>query len=73
MPSRGVLAIWLAHWQHAHPVGFEILRIHDVVPLLDVDGFIEALTARLQGTGSGHLCCPCAAPTQGVVSCTYEL
>ena len=39
----------------------------DVVPLLDVDGVVEALTARLQSTGSGSLHCPRAAPTQGVV------
>ena len=53
-------------------VGFEMPRVHDVVPLLDVDGVVEALTARLQSTGSGSLYCPRAAPTQGVVSCTYE-
>ena len=33
---------------------------------------MEALTERLQSTGSGSLCCPRAAPTQGVVSCAYE-
>ena len=47
-------------------------RVHDVVPLLDVDGIVEALTGRLQGTGSGSLYSPCAALDQGVVSCTYE-
>ena len=55
-----------------HSVGFEMPRVHDVVTLLDVDGVVEALTARLQSTGSGSLYCPRAAPTQGVVSCTYE-
>ena len=55
-----------------HSVGFEMPRVHDVVHLLDVDGVVEALTARLQSTGSGNLYCPHAAPTQGVVSCTYE-
>jgi hypothetical protein len=55
-----------------HSVGFEMPRVHDVVPLLDVDGVVEALTARLQSTGSSRLHCPRAAPTQGVVSCTYE-
>ena len=55
-----------------HSVGFEMPHVHDVVPLLDVDGVVEALTARLQSTGSGSLYCPRAAPTQGVVSCTYE-
>ena len=29
-----------------HSVGFEMPRVHDVVPLLDVDGVVEALTAR---------------------------
>ena len=40
-------------------------RVHDVLPLLDVDGVLEALTARLQSTDSGSLCCPRAAPSQG--------
>ena len=47
-------------------------RVHDVVPLLDVDGIVEDLTGHLQGTGSGGLYCPRAAPTRGVVSCTCE-
>ena len=34
-----------------HSVGSEMPRVHDMVPLLDVDGVIEALTARLRGTG----------------------
>ena len=55
-----------------HSVGFEMPSVHDVVPLFDADGVVEALTARLQSTGSGSLCCPRATPTQGVVSCTYE-
>ena len=33
---------------------------------------MEALTARLQGTGSGRLYCPRAATTKGVVPCTSE-
>ena len=33
---------------------------------------MEALTWHFQGTGSGSLHCARAAPTQGVVSCTYE-
>ena len=54
-----------------HSVGFEMPRVHDVVPLLDVEGVVEALTAHLQSTGSGSLYRPRAVPTQGV-SCTYE-
>ena len=53
-------------------VSFEMPRVHDVVPPLDVDVVVEALTGHLQGTGSGSLYCPRAAPVQGVVSCTYE-
>ena len=53
-------------------VGFEMPCVHDVVPLLHVDGVVEAPTARLQSTGSGSLYCPRAAPAQGVLSCTYE-
>ena len=30
-------------------------RVHDVVPLLDVDGVVEALTACLQSKGSSSL------------------
>ena len=55
-----------------HSVGFEMPCVHDVVPLLDVDGVVEALTECLHSTGSGSLYYPCAAPTQGIVSCTYE-
>ena len=55
-----------------HSVGFDMPRVHDVVPLLDVDGVVEALTVRLQSTGSAGLYCPRVAPTQGVVSCTYQ-
>ena len=43
-----------------------------MVPLLDVDGVVDALTTPLQSTGAGSLYCPRAASTQGVVSCTYE-
>ena len=46
-----------------HSVGFEMPRVHDVVLLADVDVVVEALTARLQSTGSGSLHCPRAAPT----------
>ena len=53
-------------------VGLEMPRVHDVVPLLDVEGVVEALAGHLQGIGSGSLYCPRAAPTQVVVSCTYE-
>ena len=55
-----------------HCVGFEMPHVHDVVPLLDVDSVVEALTANLQSTGSDSLYCPRSAPTQGVVSRTYE-
>ena len=47
--------------------------MHDVVPLLDTDSLVEALTRRLQCIVSGSLYCPRATPTQGVVSCTYKL
>ena len=76
MPFRGVLAVWLAHWQHVCVQWLLrcfacMISCIDVVPLLDVDGVVEALTGHLQSTGSGSLYCPRAAPTQGVVSCTY--
>ena len=55
-----------------HSVGYDMPRVCDVTPLLDVDSIVGALTAQLRDVGSGALCCPRAAPTQGVVSCTYE-
>ena len=55
-----------------HSVGYKMLHACDVVSLLDVDNIVEALTAQLQDMGSGALYCPCAAPTHGVVSCTYQ-
>ena len=47
-------------------------HVHDVVPLLEVDSVVEALTECLQSTGSGSLYCPRAARTQGLVLCTYK-
>ncbi len=40
--------------------------------MLYIDGIVEALTVQLQDMGSAALYCPRAAPTRGVVSCTYE-
>ena len=45
--------------------GLDMPCVHDVVPLLDVAGVIEALIARLHGTGSGGLYCPHAGPHSG--------
>ena len=55
-----------------HTVGFEMQRVTDLVPLLDVDGIVDALTEPLTRVGSGNVYCPRVAPSQGVVSCTYE-
>ncbi|DBA73557.1 TPA: hypothetical protein ACH3X2_009800 [Trebouxia sp. C0005] len=53
-------------------VGYEMPRVFDEMPLLDVDNIVQALTVQLQDVGSCTLYCPRDAPTQGVVSCTYE-
>ncbi len=53
-------------------VGYNMPRVFDVMPLLDIDGIVEALTVQLQDMGSAALYCPREAPTRGVVSCTYE-
>ena len=53
-------------------VGYDMPRVFDVMPLLDIDSIVEALTVQLQDMGSAALYCPRAAPTRGVVSCTYE-
>ena len=55
-----------------HLMGYDMPRVHDVIPMLDVDNIVGDLTEQLQGTGSGALYCPRVAPTRGVVSCTYE-
>ena len=55
-----------------HTVGFQMPRVIDVVPLSDVDGVMDALTERLTCVGPGRMYCLRVAPSQGVVSCTYE-
>lgn len=44
-----------------------MVRAYDVMPVLDVDNIVEALTTWLQDMGSGALYCPRATPTRGVV------
>ena len=46
----------------------EMLRVTDVLPLLDVDGVADALTEHLTCIGPGSVYCPRVS----VVSCTYE-
>ncbi len=53
-------------------VGYDMPRVFDVIPLLEIDSIVEALTVQLQDMGSAALYCPRKAPTRGVVSCTYE-
>ncbi len=53
-------------------VGYDMPRVFDVIPLLEIDSIVEALSVQLQDMGSAALYCPREAPTRGVVSCTYE-
>ncbi|DBA81815.1 TPA: hypothetical protein ACH3X1_016806 [Trebouxia sp. C0004] len=53
-------------------VGYDMPRVFDVMPLMDIDCTMEALTVQLRDMCSAALYCPRAAPTRGVVSCTYE-
>ena len=46
-------------------------RDSDVVPVMEVAAIIKALREHLQGAHSHALHCPRAAPSVGVVSCTY--
>ena len=55
-----------------HLVGYDMPRVHDVIPILDVDNIVGVLTEHLQGMGSGTLYCCRVAPPWGVVSCTYQ-
>ncbi|KAL3147746.1 hypothetical protein ABBQ32_14171 [Trebouxia sp. C0010 RCD-2024] len=53
-------------------VGLDMPHVCDVVPLFNVHNVVESLTVSFQATGNSALFCPRQAPTQGVVSCTYE-
>ncbi len=48
-------------------VGYDMPRVFDVIPLLEIDSIVEALTVQLQDMGSAALYCPRKAPTRGVV------
>ena len=50
-----------------HSVGYDMSRVCDVIPILDVDNIIEVLTTQLQDLGNGALYCPRVAPTRGVL------
>jgi len=47
---------------------------HDrgVIPILEVGTIVQALRQHIGGTHDYALCCPRAAPTVGVVACTYH-
>ena len=53
-------------------VGHSMPRDSDVVPIMEVAAVIEALREHLCGIHSHALHCPRAAPSAGVVSCTYH-
>ena len=52
-------------------VGHSMPRDSDVVPVMEVAAISKVLREHLQGTHSHALHCPRAAPSVGVVSCTY--
>ena len=53
-------------------VGYDMPRVFDVMPLLDVDNIVQALTVQLQDGSSAALYCLVRLPLGGVVSCTYK-
>ena len=53
-------------------VGHSMPRDRGVIPVMEVAAIIEALREHLRGTHSYALHCPRAAPSAGVVSCTYH-
>jgi len=55
-----------------HSMGYDMPHVSDCMPLLDIDSIVEALAVQLQHMGSAALYCPHAAPTRGIVSCTYD-
>ena len=69
MPFKGVLAIWLAHWQHVY---IQLGLICRALLMWCPCWIMDALTEHLTSVGSGSVYCPRVAPSQGVVSCTYE-
>jgi len=54
------------------PLGFHTGYAHGQVPVYDVPAIIEAARCQLQDCGDAALYCPRAAPSRGVVTCTYE-
>ena len=64
MPFRRVLAIWPALGLVAWVQRVMICHVFDVIPLLDIDRIVEALTVQLQDVGSAALYCPREAPTR---------
>lgn len=53
-------------------VGHSMPRDRGVIPVMEVAAIVEALREHLRGTHSYALHCPRAAPSAGVVSCTYH-
>ena len=49
-----------------HSVGYDMLRVCDVIPILNVDNIsiVGVLTTQLQDMGNGALYCPRVAPTR---------
>ncbi|DBB18936.1 TPA: hypothetical protein ACH3X3_000513 [Trebouxia sp. C0006] len=54
-------------------VGYDMPRVFDVIPLLEIDSIVEALTVQLQDVGSAVLYCPREAPTRGACSAFCSL
>ncbi len=50
----------------------EVPRAVGVVPIIDVGVALESLNSHLQGSANHALRCPRAAPSVGVLTCTYE-
>lgn len=65
MPFKGCLQYMASSLAAGlHSIGVDIAHVCDVVPLLDVVGVMEALTASSHATGSGGACfCSCRIPT----------
>jgi len=42
-------------------LGYDVPRLFDVMPLLDIDGIVEALTVQLQDMGSCFVLSSCSS------------
>ena len=70
--QRGVRKFTRSVFHGLAGVGYDMSRDTATISMLDVPAIMELLLQDLQGGNAFELHCPRAAPSVGVVSCTYH-